>query len=114
MSSDNKTDDKNNNNVKNYLEPCESLSVEDRLFKTRFKADTEAHLVVDIAVCKTCTHKACTYVCPVQNYTINDDNDVIVSWEGCLECGACRVACTPGGVTWKYPNGGMGVCLRQG
>ena len=99
---------------KKYLEPCESLSVEDRLFRTRFKADTDAHLIVDNKICKDCPHKACTIVCPVQNYTFDEKEDVIVSFEGCLECGACRIACTPGGLTWKYPKGGMGVCFRQG
>ena len=97
-----------------YLAPCEALSLEDRLFRTRFKADTESHLVVDPTICRTCSHKGCTLVCPVQNYTIDDAGDVIVSFEGCLECGACRVACTPRGLSWKYPKGGMGVCFRQG
>jgi len=121
MSSDKKDNDnkskgseKTGDGKINYLSPCESLSVDDRLFRTRFIADTEAHLVVDNTICKTCKDKPCTYVCPVQNYTVNEKEDVIVSWESCLECGACRVACIPKGLSWKYPNGGKGICLRQG
>ena len=97
-----------------HLKPCESLSLEDRLYRTRFKADSEAHLILDVEICRSCPHKACTIVCPVQNYTFDENDDVIVSFEGCLECGACRIACTPKGLTWKYPKGGMGVCYRQG
>ena len=50
---------------------------------------------------------------PVQNYTLEEER-LVFSWQGCVECGACRIACTAGAIEWDYPRGGYGVCLRYG
>lgn len=89
------------------------MAIEDRLAKTRFNIDTEPHIRVDTGICADCTGQECLYVCPVQNYTL-EDGKLVFAWQGCLECGACRIACTRSAITWDYPRGGFGVSWRYG
>ncbi len=89
------------------------MSIEDRLSKVRFNVDTHAHIVIDTSVCTTCHEKNCLYVCPVKNYVMSEKG-VVFSWQGCMECGACRIACPAGAIDWNYPRGGFGVCFRYG
>jgi ferredoxin like protein len=89
------------------------MVIEDKLTTTRFNVDTEPHIRVDTGICETCPEQSCLYVCPVQNYVL-EDGKLVFSWQGCLECGACRIACTRGAIDWAYPRGGFGVCLRYG
>lgn len=101
-------------NVNKPSEEPEKLSIDDKLALVYFKVDEEPHINVDIAICRTCKQKPCLYVCPVENYKLLDSNDIVFSWEGCLECGACRVICPKGAIGWNYPRGGFGVCYRFG
>jgi ferredoxin like protein len=39
---------------------------------------------------------------------------VIFSFEGCLECGSCRMICDRGAIDWTLPRGGFGVCYEFG
>jgi ferredoxin like protein len=68
----------------------------------------------DAAVCLRCEAKECTFACPAENYRVEDDGRVSLQWEGCLECGTCRVICPHANVCWKYPDGGYGVRYRYG
>ncbi len=89
------------------------MAIEDKLVTIRFNVDAEPHIRVNTGICETCQEKACLYICPVQNYTLAEDK-LVFSWQGCVECGACRIACTAGAIEWAYPRGGFGVCLRYG
>ena len=89
------------------------MAIEDKLSTTRFNVDDQPHIRVDTRVCEACVSKPCLYVCPVQNYVLRDDK-LIFSWQGCLECGACRIVCKSSAIDWAYPKGGFGVCLRYG
>lgn len=89
------------------------MAIEDKLATTRFDVDAEPHIRVNTGLCETCREKACLYICPVQNYTLVEDK-LAFSWQGCVECGACRIACTAGAIEWSYPRGGFGVSLRYG
>ena len=71
------------------------------------------HISIDKEICRTCQLRACLYICPVENYRLEND-EIQFSWEACVECGACRVACTAGAIQWSYPRGGAGVCFRYG
>ncbi len=90
------------------------MNIEDKLIKTRFIVDKTPHIVVDTKICEVCPRKPCLYVCPVQNYKLNEDGKFSFEWTGCVECGACRVACRWGAINWDYPRGGYGVSLRYG
>jgi ferredoxin like protein len=89
------------------------MAIEDKLATTRFNVDAEPHIRVNTGICETCREKACLYICPVQNYTLEEDR-LVFSWQGCVECGACRIACAAGAIEWVYPRGGFGVCWRYG
>jgi ferredoxin like protein len=39
---------------------------------------------------------------------------VTFSYEGCLECGSCRISCPQGAIHWVYPRGGFGICYQYG
>jgi len=89
------------------------MNIDDKLALNLFHVDKDPHIRLDQEICRRCPHKLCTYVCPVENYTIDgDNNNVVFSWEGCLECGTCRIVCDQGAIAWDYPRGGCGVSYR--
>ena len=44
---------------------------------------------------------------------LNDEGDVVVNWEGCLECGSCLICCDDRALAWHYPRGESGVQYRM-
>lgn len=88
------------------------MKMDDKLALDLFHVDGEPHIKVDAEICHLCPHRLCTRVCPVENYVQNDDGDVVFSWEGCLECGTCRIVCDREAITWDYPRGGYGISYR--
>ena len=90
-------------------------NVDDKLFKVKFVPDDESHLNPDQTKCLTCNSKVCTYICPANVYEWDEDNKkLIVGYENCLECGACRIVCEKKCIDWKYPKGTRGVTFKQG
>ena len=92
------------------------MKIEDRLFKVRYKRDTMPHLAIkDAEVCANCPHKPCLNFCPAQVYEWDEEKKLInVAWEGCLECGTCRIGCPFANIEWKYPRGGFGIAYKFG
>lgn len=91
------------------------MIIEDRLTQVRYVVDAQnPHILVDSAICQNCSQKPCLYICPVQNYRLDEEGHVTFSWEACVECGACRIICEAGAISWNYPRGGFGVCYRYG
>lgn len=89
-------------------------SVDAKLGVNVFKLDQQPHIEIDIAICRTvCTVRACLQVCPADLYALNDEGDMTVNWEGCLECGACLICCDEKALSWHYPRGGFGVQYRM-
>ena len=43
-----------------------------------------------------------------------DDHKISVSYEKCVECGACRIGCPYFNIEWRYPKGGFGVQYKNG
>lgn len=91
------------------------LSIEELQYLTRFAADDTSHVrIKDINICLTkCENKVCTYVCPGEAYKWEGDR-MFVGYEGCHECGTCRIACPHDNIEWNYPEGGKGVVFRLG
>jgi ferredoxin like protein len=52
-------------------------------------------------------------VCPADLYDLNETGEVVVNWEGCLECGTCMICCELGALSWHYPRSGFGVQYRR-
>lgn len=101
-------------NISDYLKDQEHFTLREKLFRTRFKPDTETHLRVNQDVCRECSERVCLKVCPAEVYTEGEDGLIVVGFEGCLECGTCRIACTREAIDWINPKGGFGVCYRYG
>ncbi|MEW5806218.1 MAG: 4Fe-4S dicluster domain-containing protein [Acidobacteriota bacterium] len=92
------------------------IDIEEKLGWNKYKVDETAHLKIkEPSICiQKCTMKQCTYCCPAKCYTQEEDK-VVLSYEGCLECGTCRVVCWEfDNIEWKYPRGGFGVCFNWG
>lgn len=81
---------------------------------TRHAVAPEPHIVIDPTICATCESQECVHICPAGCFT-QDEGRVQFAYEGCLECGTCRVMCPRGGIrSWEYPAGGFGVSYRIG
>lgn len=90
-------------------------NVDDKLFKVKFVSDDESHLNPDQTKCLVCDSKVCTYICPAHVYEWDEESKkLIVGYENCLECGACRIVCEKKCIDWRYPKGTRGVTFKQG
>jgi ferredoxin like protein len=93
-----------------------TLTIEERLYADETRPDRASHLEISQeALCRDCAGKECTLVCPAQTYRWSDEERRIqISFENCLECGACRIVCPHANISWRYPMGGLGICYRYG
>jgi len=87
------------------------MKIDDKLALNLFHVDKDPHVKVNQEICHECPHQLCTYLCPVDNYK-RENGTVVFSWEGCLECGTCRVVCDQSAINWDYPRGGYGISYR--
>ena len=91
-----------------------TAKLEDKLFLDRFKVDTESHLrIKDTDVCHKCKDQACLNICPANVYRLEGDH-ITVAYEGCLECGTCRIGCLHLNIEWRFPKGGYGISHKFG
>jgi len=90
-------------------------TIEDKLFLDRFNVDEESHLrIIDPDVCiKDCTDQACLFICPACVYRL-EHGRISVNYEGCLECGSCRIGCPHLNIDWRFPVGGYGIRHKFG
>jgi len=95
------------------------MKLEDKLFLNGFKPDEQAGSHLKITSHQPCRQKCeplgrpCTTFCPAQVYKWEDEQ-ITVSYNACLECGACRVGCPFSNIEWKYPRGEFGVTYKNG
>lgn len=90
-------------------------NLENKLYTVKYSPDTESHLLPVQECCRICESKICTVICPAKVYEWdNDKQKLIVKFENCLECGACRIACPDSSLGWCYPKGTKGVMFKQG
>jgi Ferredoxin-like protein len=95
------------------------MRVEEKLYTLRYKRDEESHLrILDNATCARCEQEngspqPCITVCPANVYTWSRGR-MVVSYENCVECGACRIVCPFHNIAWSFPRYGLGMALRYG
>ncbi|MCJ7696617.1 MAG: 4Fe-4S dicluster domain-containing protein [ANME-2 cluster archaeon] len=89
------------------------ISIEERLGLVSFEVDQEGHIKVDTTLCSQCEDKSCLNFCPAKRFTL-ENGELKHDYEGCLECGSCKLACSKGAVDFNYPKGGYGVYYRYG
>ena len=89
-------------------------SIQDKLATIKYNCSNKSHLGVDLKKCATCKEKTCTFICPASVYELDENLDeIVVRYENCLECGACRIACPKNAISWEYPPSGCGVILKN-
>ncbi len=91
----------------------DKLSVEQRLGLNSFDTDEDSHIKVNREFCKERDVKILLRVCPARCFTLAS-GELVFSRLGCLECGACRAAASPGAIDWSFPKGGAGIRYRYG
>lgn len=83
----------------------------------RFITDNQQHVaIIDAIICQHCSSKTCLRICPTDVFTSSEamENRIIVHWQRCIECGACRLACPHVNIDFDYPRGGYGVLYHEG
>jgi ferredoxin like protein len=89
------------------------ISIEDKLAVNKYDIDRDVHIKFDENICKTCDKHTCLYICPAVCFKLSEGH-IIFSYEGCLECGSCRIACEKKAIDWTIPRPGFGVCYEFG
>lgn len=89
-----------------------TINVQEKLNLVKFRVDKQTHVNIDKEKCSQCKRRPCLHFCPAGLFTLSE-NELTHSYEGCLECGTCYVACERKAITWNYPGGGLGVCYYQ-
>jgi len=90
------------------------LSLEDKLFTVCRKDYKEPHIKLDSQLCKECSSRICTRICPAEVYEWDEsENGVNIRHENCLECGTCQVACEMHNIEWSNPVGGRGIIYKN-
>ena len=91
------------------------MNLDKKLYTLKYSPDTKSHLNPDQEQCKLCKGRPCEFICPAGVYEWNNDkNELMVNYENCLECGACRIACERKSLNWEYPKGTKGVTFKNG
>jgi len=91
------------------------MNIEEKLYTVKYFPDNCSHLKPDDEKCKECESKICNVICPANVYEWNEDEQkMIVRYENCLECGACRITCEKKCLEWEFPRGTKGVMFKQG
>lgn len=89
------------------------MGLDDLLTTVHYVVDDESHIHVDVRRCAACSHQNCALCCPAGCFEA-DGTNMRFRYHGCLECGACRIVCDQGAITWGYPRGGYGVAFCFG
>lgn len=91
------------------------MTLEKKLATLKYTPDEVSHLNPNNEDCKTCEHRPCENVCPAGVYEwMEEEEKLLVKYENCLECGACRIACEKKSLKWEYPKGTKGVMFKKG
>jgi len=98
-----------------------SFNVEEKLGLVSYKPDhTNAHIKIKDASTKSpcvtsCKDKPCTFICPAKVYAWEEaQKKILVAYENCIECGACRMLCPFDNIACEWPRGGFGVQYKMG
>ncbi|MDE2040147.1 MAG: 4Fe-4S dicluster domain-containing protein [Elusimicrobia bacterium] len=96
------------------------MNVEAKLGTLEWRKSPNAHILLrdasENAPCVSkCHDKPCTTVCPAKVYGWEGAHGkIVVNYENCIECGACRMLCPFDNINCDWPDGGFGVKYKYG
>jgi len=85
-----------------------------KLGRNVFKPLKEPHIRIRAGMEGDPRLKPAVRLCPAGLYSENEKGEILLTIDGCLECGTCRIACGPDVLEWNYPAGDTGVQYRFG
>ena len=92
-----------------------NIDIDKKLSTVIYVTDDKSHLHPCQEDCRECVSKCCTFVCPAKVYEWSEERqELLVNYENCLECGACKIVCEKKSLGWEYPKGTKGVVFKQG
>lgn len=100
--------------------PPGAASVENKLGLLDFKKSPTTHISIrnsgaDSPCIQSCRDKPCTTVCPAKVYEWEEGHKkILVAYENCIECGACRMLCPYDNIACEWPKGGFGIKYKFG
>lgn len=91
-----------------------AMTIDDKLGLNKFDVDAEPHIKVNEECTDQKLLERIVLACPAKLYSL-DTGKFRISYEGCLECGTCRVLSQGKALnSWNHPHGGCGVLYKQG
>ena len=92
------------------------MTLEAKLGLLAYKNDHQTHIkILQSDVCLKCPNKPCVTGCPAGVYVWDEpQKKIVVSYENCIECGACRMLCPYDNIKCFWPRGGFGVAYKYG
>lgn len=87
--------------------------IEDKLAVNKYDIDKEVHIRIHEDLCRQCETQECLWACPADCFKLSEQH-ITFSYEGCLECGSCRIVCAYDAVEWTLPRAGFGICYEYG
>ena len=90
------------------------LPIETRLYKVKSLSCDKSHLILDDKICLNCANRVCLSICPAKVYKLQNESEkvIMVNYENCLECGACKICCKH--IKWSYPEVRYGISYKFG
>ena len=88
-------------------------TIEDKLSVNKYDIDKEVHIRVREDICNECEKHPCLYACPADCFKLKEGH-ITFSYEGCLECGSCKLICDEEAIDWILPRAGFGICYQYG
>ena len=89
-------------------------NIDDLLSTIKYKPDTISHLIPANDLCKSCQNRVCERICPAKVYEWDEKSQKLqVTFENCLECGACRICCPYNAIDWNYPRANKGITYKN-
>lgn len=74
----------------------------------KMRIDKISHIEqLDSELCLKCDKRPCLLFCPSQVFTWEEQ--LIINYERCVECGACLRGCPYKNIHWDYPRAGFGI-----
>jgi ferredoxin like protein len=92
----------------------ETAGLKAKLGLNVFKTGGEPHIKIKEGRARDPRLKSVVAICPAGLYSLGESGEVVLTTDGCLECGTCRLACGTEVLEWTYPEGGAGVQFRFG